>query len=134
MNKCSVIADNLVLDKTWSRLADSQPPPDINFKTLNNYRLNRIRRQMANSDVALCLLSNPLSLRYAADIRQFATFQARVPVMYLAISIDGPVIVYGGFAEIQSDANSVIDEVREGRALLNYVNVANDGEWHSIPI
>jgi len=117
MNKGSIIADNLTLDKGWSRLADFRPFPDIDFEALKHYRLGRIRQKMAADNVSLCLLSNPLSLRYAADIRQFSAFQARVPVMYLALSIDGPVIVYGGFGEIESGLTSAFDEVREGRAL-----------------
>ena len=117
MNSGSDVCDNLVIDCGWSRLADFQPLPDINFKTLNQYRLKRIREKMADDDVSLCLLSNPLSLRYAADIRQFSAFQARVPVMYLAVPIAGPVVLFGGFAATETDSNSVIDEVREGRAL-----------------
>jgi len=129
MNEGSHGADNLVLDRGWSRLANFRTPPEIDFRALNRYRLGRIRQKMAEDDVVLCLLSNPLSLRYAADIRQFSTFQARVPVMYLAVSVDGPVIVYGGFAEIQPDTSGVIDEVRMGRDLTVFqggASIADD--------
>ena len=128
MNAGSGIADKLVLDKEWSRLADFRTLPNIDSKLLNQYRLDRIRKKMADDNVALCLLSNPLSLRYAADIRQFSIFQARVPVMYLALTIDGPVIAYGGFAQLQTGSAGVIDEVREGRALTVFQGGAYIGD------
>lgn len=117
MDEGSTSADALVLNGGWSRLANFRNAPEVNIAALRQYRLQRIRQYMADNDVPLCLLSNPLSLRYAADIRQFSAFQARVPVLYLAVPIEGPVIVYGGFAAFESDPCSVIAEARKGRAL-----------------
>ena len=96
---------------------DWLPPPEIDRKALKAYRLGRLRQAMAAQDIPLCLLTNPLSLRYAADICQFASFQARVPVMYLAVPLEGPVILFGGLAEVVRDTGSPPVERRPGRAV-----------------
>ncbi len=98
-------------------LPDRLPPPEIDRSALNAYRLGRLRQAMAAQNIQLCLLTNPLSLRYAADIRQFASFQARVPMMYLAVPLEGPVILFGGLAEVMEDAASPLAERRPGHAL-----------------
>ena len=101
----------------WCRLANTQVPPDVDRQALNRYRLSRIRAALSEADVPMALLSNPLSLRYAADIRQFSLFQARVPMMYLAVPVQGEVVAFGGLRPADVEDGSAFDEVREGRAL-----------------
>ncbi len=110
-------ADALARADSGGALPDRLPPPEIDRSALNAYRLGRLRHAMAAQDISLCLLTNPLSLRYAADIRQFASFQARVPMMYLAVPLEGPVILFGGLAEVMQDPASPLSERRPGRAL-----------------
>jgi Xaa-Pro dipeptidase len=100
-----------------ARLADCRPVPRVDIQALKHYRLERIRAELVRSDIPMCLLSNPLSLRYATDTRRFSMFQSRVPVMYTAIVVDGPVVVYGGLARDDATVGDDDIECRQGRAL-----------------
>ena len=62
---------------------------------LNTYRLNRIRRIMRDRDVDLCVINNPVSLRYAFDFDEYQLFQAHIPTVYLLLPVEGPVRMYG---------------------------------------
>ena len=43
------------------------PPSTVDTERLRAYRLGRLTEQMAVHDVAAIVLTNPVSLRYAAD-------------------------------------------------------------------
>lgn len=58
-------------------------PPKVDLATLREYRLGRIREQMALCDIALVILANPANLRYAVDWREYTLFQSRIPTYYL---------------------------------------------------
>ena len=62
---------------------------------LNHYRLARIRQIMAAAEVDLCIINNPVSLRYAIDFDEYQLFQAHIPTVYLILPISGPVRMYG---------------------------------------
>ncbi|NOD77648.1 MULTISPECIES: aminopeptidase P family N-terminal domain-containing protein [unclassified Ruegeria] len=66
------------------------PAPDINWDTMNNYRMDRIRQAMAERDVDLAVITNPLTMRYAVNYHEYMQFQARIPLMMLMIFADGP--------------------------------------------
>lgn len=68
--------------------------PEIDTGRLRGYRLERIREQMRARDVALTILVNPLSLRYAVGFREFTAFQARIPLCYLFVPQEGPVVMH----------------------------------------
>ena len=109
--------DTVIEKSGWSRLADMKSPPNVDLGKMKRYCLEQVRTAMTTEGIELCLLSNPLSLRYIADIRQFSTFQARVPVMYLAVPIEGPIILYGGLAAVEGDPAKLVDETRDGWGL-----------------
>ena len=72
-------------------------PPEIDWTKLNDYRLGRIRQAMAERDVALAIVTNPLTMRYAVNYHEYMQFQARIPLMMLMIFADGPVVFSGAF-------------------------------------
>ncbi len=61
---------------------------------------------MAARDVALAVLTNPVSLRYAADWREYQTFQSHLQTYTLFVPIDGPLTLYGAY----TTDHPVIDE------------------------
>ena len=61
---------------------------------LYDYRLGRLRQAMAQADVDLCVLNNPISLRYAIDCNEYPLFQTHLPTLYLFVPIDGPLRLY----------------------------------------
>ena len=86
--------------------------PEIDFTRLHNYRMTRLKRELINSEAAMCLLISPVSLRYAINYRCYGLFQAHIPTSYAFISLDGPVCLYNAY-----DPNSNADESRHGHAL-----------------
>lgn len=95
------------------------PAPNVDFAAMRLYRLNRLREQMKQHDVALAVLTNPISLRYATDFRNFATFQSRIPIYYLFVPVEGPIVIHGAL-HIDSDL------IQEGRPAA-YINFFNAG-------
>ena len=46
------------------------PSPQLSpstLKQMHDYRLARVRQAMAEQNISLCVLANPISLRYAID-------------------------------------------------------------------
>ena len=52
---------------------------------------------MAAANVALVVLTNPVSLRYAADWREYQTFQSHLQTYTLFVPVDGPLILHGAY-------------------------------------
>ena len=46
---------------------------------LYTYRLGRLRQAMKEADVSLCILNNPVSLRYVIDFNEYQLFQSHIP-------------------------------------------------------
>lgn len=63
---------------------------------------------MASADISLLVLTNPASLRYVADWREYAMFQSRIPTYYLFVRPDGRLIMHGAY----TGAHPTIDEFR----------------------
>ncbi len=106
--------DKLVLDDDWSDLSRGQSLPNINVERLGAYRLARLREQLQLSGAAMCVLVNPVSLRYAVDYRTYGLFQSHIPTTYLFVPLDGPIIIYNTYANELSPA---ISEVRKGQPI-----------------
>ncbi len=70
--------------------------PGVDMERLHDYRLGRIREQLLLANIPFCVLTNPLSIRYAIDNREYQGFQSRLPNQYLFVPAEGPVIQYGG--------------------------------------
>ncbi len=69
------------------------PAPEINIGAMRRYRLARLREQMQQADVPLCVLTNPVSMRYATEFRNYQLFQSRIPIAYLFVPVEGPVLL-----------------------------------------
>ena len=74
------------------------PPPQLSHSTLkqmHDYRLARVRQAMAEQNISLCVLANPISLRYAIDFDEYQLFQSHIPSCYLFVPIEGPLVMHG---------------------------------------
>ena len=102
--------DNLVFDDDWSDLSAIQQAPEINIERMYEYRRDRLREQLRLHDAALCILVNPISLRYAVDYRSYSLFQSHIPTVYLFMPQEGPTVSYGCYYDVPQ-----IDDSRPGR-------------------
>ena len=102
----------MVDNDDWSNLAQHRNLPDIDFERHYAYRIQRIKSALRENDAAMCVLVNPISLRYAVDYRAYALFQAHIPTTYLFIPQDGPVIIHGAYGPSPN-----VDLVRPVRAI-----------------
>ncbi len=107
--------DQMVMADDWSNLARFKTPPEIDQDRLRAYRLGRIKQGLKRQDAALCLLTNPISMRYAVDYTSYMQFQSHIPTSYAVVPQDGPVIMYNAYG-VPGGA----DEVRQGRALAHF--------------
>ena len=57
----------------------------IDMVRLRSYRLQRLRQQLVNFDVAGCVLFSPLSIRYATGVRNCALFHTHIVSSYLFV-------------------------------------------------
>ena len=104
--------DRLVSEDDWSDLTRIKPAPAIDIDRLHNHRLTRLRSCIQETGAAMCLLVNPVSLRYAVDYRAYALFQSHIPTAYLFVPVDGPVVIHGAI-----DTAPMADESREARPI-----------------
>lgn len=107
----AVTPDQAILDGDWSALSRYREMPEIDRDRLYGYRLERIRGALRRHGAALCLLVNPISLRYAVDYRSYALFQAHVPTTYVIVPVEGPVVAYNTYGTPPG-----ADECRKGHA------------------
>ncbi|NND76409.1 MAG: aminopeptidase P family protein [Ilumatobacter sp.] len=84
------------------------PAPPVDVGRLRAHRVGRLREQLAEHDVDAIVLTNPVSLRYAADWREYALFQAHIPTYYLVMDSDGRLTMFGAYAT----DHPTIDEFR----------------------
>ena len=104
--------DRLVSEDDWSDLTRIKPAPAIDIDRLHNHRLTRLRSCIQETGAAMCLLVNPVSLRYAVDYQAYALFQSHIPTAYLFVPVDGPVVIHGAI-----DTAPMADESREARPI-----------------
>ncbi len=104
--------DFLVQHDDWSDLRERQELPEIDWDRLSAYRMGRLKQMLAKHDAAMCLLVNPISLRYAVDYRTYALFQSHIPTTYLFVPQEGPVVIHGTYGKTPG-----ADAVRPGRPL-----------------
>ena len=96
----------------WSNLLNYCEFPQIDFERLHNYRINRIRDELIKNDAAMCVLVNPITLRYAVDYRSYALFQSHIPTTYLFVPQEGPLVIHGLYGPLPK-----VDNVRDNRAI-----------------
>ncbi len=102
----------MILEDDWSDLTQYLAMPDIDMEQLHAYRMGRIKTALADADAAMCVLVNPISLRYAVNYRTYALFQSHIPTTYLFVPQDGPLIIHGAYGHAP-----LADEFRQGRAI-----------------
>ena len=92
-----------------------QPPP-LDLDALRASRLTRLQETMAECGLDVCVLTNPVSLRYAADYRGFPLFQSHIPSTYLIVPVVGPLVLYGGY----SGPTGTIDDARSAHSVTTF--------------
>lgn len=105
--------DKMISNDDWSNLARFQEMPEIDFETLHAYRIGQIRAQLRKSGAAMCMLVNPISLRYAVDYRTYGLFQSHIPSTYLFVPAEGPVVIHGAYGTPHN-----VDDVRPARPVI----------------
>jgi len=107
-----VMPDKMIAKDSWSDLSQFREMPEIDFGTLYDYRLARIRASLRDAGAALGILVNPISLRYAVDYRTYGLFQSHIPTTYLFVPVEGPLIIHGVYGPPPG-----VDEVRAARPI-----------------
>jgi Xaa-Pro aminopeptidase len=110
----TAIPDQLVTADVWSDLRKYKAMPEIDMARLYGYRLERLRGALRKAGASMCVLVSPISLRYAVDYRSFQLFQSHIPIAYLFVPVEGPVIIHGA-AELHKPP--MVDECRQARAI-----------------
>ena len=70
------------------------PPPPLDLDALRAGRLVQLRKTMVDHRLDVCVLTNPVSLRYAVDYRGFPLYQSHIPSTYLMVPVEGPLVLY----------------------------------------
>jgi Xaa-Pro dipeptidase len=92
---------------------DDVGAPPVDLARVRAYRLGRVRTQMAQRDIAACILVDPVNIRYATGARNMQVFHMRNPSRYLFLPVEGPVVLFEftGAGHLAADLET-IDEVR----------------------
>ncbi|MBT1516783.1 Xaa-Pro peptidase family protein [Bradyrhizobium sp. SRL28] len=109
-----IVPDHLVAADLWSDLRRYRDMPEIDMARLYAYRLGRLRGALRKAGASMCVLVSPISLRYAVDFRSFALFQSHIPITYLFVPVEGPIVIHGVYDYLKPP---VVDECREGRPI-----------------
>ncbi|MGI9317708.1 MAG: M24 family metallopeptidase [bacterium] len=83
-------------------------PPEIDLDAMRRYRLARLRQELVARDIPVCILLSPIGLRYAVDFREYPLFQSHIPMFYLFVAAQGPVVMHGA----SHQSCSLVDEYR----------------------
>ena len=102
----------MILQDDWSDLRRYREIPEIDFDRLHTYRIERIKSALREAEASMCVLINPVSLRYAVDYPTYPLFQSHIPSTYLFVPVDGPVVIYGVLGHV-----SPVDDARPARAI-----------------
>ncbi len=104
--------DQMISNDDWSDLSRFEAKPEIDFEKLHAYRSMRIKQALREADAAMCVLVNPISLRYAVDYRTYGLFQSHIPTTYLFVPVEGPTVIHGVYGPPPN-----VDSVRETRPI-----------------
>jgi Xaa-Pro aminopeptidase len=78
-----------------------------------DYRLARLREQLAKRDLVGALLSDPINIRYATDTSNMSIWTLHAPGRYVYIATEGPVTLFEFASSKHLNANApLVDEVR----------------------
>ena len=104
--------DQMIDSDDWSDLRQFREMPEIDHDRLHGYRMGRLKQALQKANAAMCVLVNPISLRYAANYRTYGLFQAHIPTTYLFVPQEGPVVIHGVYGPPPS-----VDEARPARPI-----------------
>ena len=110
MNQLSI--EQMLSDDNWSDLSQIREKPQIDVERMHDYRLGRLVNEMQRAETALCILVNPVSLRYTVDFRNYALFQSHIPTAYLFVSSQGATAIHGIY-----DPAPPVKDVRAGQPI-----------------
>ena len=81
--------DQMVMSDDWSDLARFRQLPEIDVDRMHRHRTRRLKDAMRQAGVDVCIMVNPISLRYAINYRNYAQFMAHIPSTYLFYPLEG---------------------------------------------
>ncbi len=90
--------------------------PGVNLDAMRAYRLNRLRRELQDNDIAAALFFDPINIRYATDCTNMQVWTLHNPARYALVTANGPVILweFHGAEHLAKDL-PLITEVRRPR-------------------
>lgn len=85
----------------------------IDLVAVRRHRLERVRAQMTHLGIDVCVLFDPVNIRYTTGARNMQVFHSRNPARYAVVPASGPVILFEftGCMHL-ADGLETIDEVR----------------------
>lgn len=85
----------------------------IDIPRLRRYRLHRVRTEMARLDITACILSDPVNIRYATDLRNMQIFTARnAPSRYLLLTQSQAILYEFTGCMHLAEGNDLVTEIR----------------------
>ncbi|QGU00300.1 Aminopeptidase YpdF (MP-, MA-, MS-, AP-, NP- specific) [Candidatus Syntrophocurvum alkaliphilum] len=88
----------------------------IELQSVRLYRLEQVRKEMANRDISALILSDPVNIRYTTGARNMQVFSARnTPSRYLIVTADKTILYeFTGCLHLANGLET-IDEVRPAK-------------------
>jgi len=84
------------------------PQPLFDADRMRAYRRGRVLAEMEDLDIDLCLFTNPLTLRYVTEMREYSLFQSRIPTMTLLLARNGHTALAGSYNRGYPDVDEYI--------------------------
>ncbi len=108
-----VIGYGDLVENEWAALALAAPDLDA----MRRYRLERVREQLRERDLAGALLYDPLNIRYATDSTNMQVWSMHNASRYVWVSTQGPVVLWDYHnCEHLSHHLDLVNEIRQGTA------------------
>lgn len=112
-----VIGYGALAEGEWAALGLAAP----DMATARKFRLQRIRAELSQRDLAGIVVYDPLNVRYATDSTDMQLWCTHNAVRYAFVATDGPVILWDFHnCEHLSFHIDTIDEIRHGKAWFYY--------------
>ena len=99
---------------------------ETDLQAMRAYRLSRVRREMAEREIAACILSDSVNIRYATGTRNMQVFTARNQPSHYVLLTESDAILYEFTGCMHLDDG--IETVTEVRPAITASFVAA-GEW-----
>ncbi|WP_209835248.1 Xaa-Pro peptidase family protein [Ruegeria sp. HKCCE3926] len=104
-------------DLSGIALLDRSPESEgIDLTAVRQYRLGRVRAEMAKRNIGAVILSDPINIRYATGTRNMQIFSMRnAPSRYLLLTADRSILFEFTGCMHLADGYETIDEVRPAK-------------------